>query len=251
MELRDMVAIVTGSGRGIGRAIALRLSREGVRVVINAKRGLDEVLETIKLIKEAGGEAINVMADVSTREGCKTLIDEAIRSFGRLDILVNNAGVGLFSPFTELTDQLIDKQISTDFKSVIYCSQEAVRVMKNGGVIVNIASIAGIKPSPNLSVYGAMKAAVIHLTKTMAIELAPRGIRVVSVSPGFVRTKMGLSFFRTIGVDPEEWAKKHTLTGRLIEPEEVAELVVTLIKIPSITGETIVIDGGESLIYGL
>lgn len=246
-DIKGRVAIITGSGRGIGRAIAIRLAREGAKVVVNAKRGLDEVLETVKLVREIGGEALHVMADVSTREGCRMLVDEALRSFGRLDILVNNAGVGLYSTFQDLTDTLVDKQIAVDFKSIIYCSQEALRAMSGGGVIVNVASIAGIEPSPGLSVYGAMKAAVIHLTKTMAVELAPRGIRVVGVAPGFVRTKMGLSYFKVLGLDPEEWARKHTLTGRLVEPEEVAELVVTLIRIPSIVGETVIIDGGESL----
>jgi len=250
-DVRGRVAIVTGSGRGIGRAIAIRLAREGARLVVNAKRGLEEVLETVRLVREVGGEVVYVMADVSTREGCRALVSEALRAFGGLDILVNNAGVGLYSPFLDMGDELVDKHISTDFKSIVYCSQEAARVMSRGGVIVNIASIAGIRPSPGLSAYGAMKAAVIHLTKTMAVELAPMGIRVVGVAPGFVRTKMGLSFFKITGLDPEEWAKKHTLTGRLVEPEEVAELVLALIRIPSIVGETIVIDGGESLVTPL
>ncbi len=248
-NLKGRVGVVTGSGRGIGRAIAVRLAREGVRVVVNAKRGLSEVLETIKIIEEVGGEATYVMADVSTREGCKALIDKAVGSYGKLDILVNNAGLGLYSTFDGLTDSVIEKQIAVNFKSVIYCSQEAVHYMRDGGVIVNIASLAGIRPLPGLAVYSAMKAAVIQLTKSMAIELASRKIRVFSVAPGFVRTKMGLSYFKLLGLDPNEWAMKHTLTGRLVEPEEVAELIVSLIRIPSITGETIVIDGGGYLTF--
>lgn len=247
-DLRGRVAIVTGSGRGIGRAIAVRLAREGVKVIVNAKRGLDEVLETVKLIEGVGGEASYVMADVSTREGCRALVDKALSSYGKLDILVNNAGLGLYALIQDLDDAIIEKQVAVNFKSIIYCSQEALRAMREGGVIVNIASIAGVKPSPGLPVYGAMKAAIIQLTKTMAVELSPRGIRVVGVAPGFVRTKMGLSYFRVLGVNPEEWARRYTLTGRLVEPEEVAELVVTIIRIPSIVGETIVIDGGESIV---
>jgi 3-oxoacyl-[acyl-carrier protein] reductase len=246
-EIRDRVSIVTGSGRGIGRAIAVRLAMEGSKVVVNAKRGLEEVLETVKMIESVGGEAIYVMADVGTRDGCRLLAGKAVERFGRIDILVNNAGVGLYSEFENLSDPLIDKQISVDFKSVVYCSQEALPFMKNGGVIINISSIAAIKPSKGLSIYSAMKAAVANLTRTMALELADKGIRVIGIAPGFVRTKMGLSYFKLKNIDPSEWAKKHTLTGRLVEPEEVAELVVSLIKIPSITGETIVIDGGESL----
>jgi 3-oxoacyl-[acyl-carrier protein] reductase len=246
-EIKDKVSIVTGSGRGIGRAIAVRLAEEGAKVIVNAKKGLDEVLETVRLINNVGGEAVYVMADLSTREGCKLLVNKAIEQFGKLDILINNAGVGLYSLFENLSDALIDKQISVDFKSVVYCSQEAVPFMKEGGVIVNITSIAAIKPAKGLSIYNAMKAAVIQLTRTMALELADRRIRVFSIAPGFVRTKLGLSYFKVLGLDPEGWARKYTLTGRLIEPEEVAELVVSLIKIPSIVGEMVIIDGGESL----
>lgn len=240
-DFKDRVAVVTGSGRGIGRAIAIRLAREGVRVVVNAKKGLDEVLETVNIIKEVGGEATYVLADVSKREGCRSLIGKAIESYGRLDILVNNAGVGFYSAFENAGNDLLDKQVAVNFKSVVYCSQEAIQYMKDGGVIVNIASLAGIKPLPGLSIYNAMKAAVIQLTRSMAVELAARSIRVVGVAPGFVRTKMGLSYFKLLGLDPGEWARKHTLTGSLVEPEEVAELVVALIKIPSMTGETVVI----------
>ena len=104
-----------------------------------------------------------------------------------------------------------------------------------------------MKPIPGLSIYSAMKAAIIQLTRSMAVELASKGIRVFGVAPGFVRTRMGLSYFKALGLDPDEWARRRTLTGRLVEPEEVAELVVALIRIPSITGETIVIDGGASI----
>ena len=250
-DIRNKVAVVTGSGRGIGRAIAIRLAKEGARVVVNAKRGLSEVEETVKLITEMGGRATYHLADVSTREGCRALVKKTVDEFGDIDILVNNAGVGLFKPFEQVEDALIEKQLAVDLKSVIYCSQEAVPYMKEGGVIVNIASIAAFVPAIGLSIYNAAKAAVVQLTRSMAVELAPKNIRVIGVAPGFVRTKMGLSFFQVVGIDPEEWAKKHTLTGRLIEPEEVAELVVALIKIPSIVGQTVIIDGGESLAYTL
>lgn len=145
MELKGMSAIVTGSGRGIGRAIALRLAREGVRVVVNAKKGYEDVIETINMVKSVGGEAIPVLADVSTREGCKELARKAMESFGRLDILVNNAGLGLYAPFLKQSDAMIEKVLSTSLKSVIYCSQEATKVMTEGSII-NIASIAGIEP---------------------------------------------------------------------------------------------------------
>jgi 3-oxoacyl-[acyl-carrier protein] reductase len=250
-NLKGRVAIVTGSGRGIGRAIAVRLAKEGVRVVVNAKKRREEVEETAKMIREMGGEVLPVMCDVSTREGCKILVEEAIKKFGRLDILVNNAGLGLFSFFLNADDNLINKQLDVSLKSAIYCSQEAAKVMQNeGGVIINISSIAGIYPSPGLAFYGIAKAGLISLTKTLAVELAPK-IRVNAVAPGVVKTKMGESLINVLNLNEEEFAKKNTLLGRIVEPEDVAEVVIMLIKVPTITGEVVVIDSGQTLMRGL
>jgi 3-oxoacyl-[acyl-carrier protein] reductase len=246
VELRGMSAIVTGSGRGIGRAIALRLAREGVKVVVNAKKGYEDVIETIDMIKSVGGEAIPVLADVSTREGCRELVRKAMESFGRLDILVNNAGLGLYASFLEQSDAMIEKVLSTSLKSVIYCSQEAAKVMTEGSII-NIASIAGIEPLYGLSIYSAAKAGVIGITKALAIELAPR-IRVNAIAPGIVKTKMGESLLKVLKLTEEEYLEKYTLLKRFIEPNEIADAVIFLIKTPSITGQTIVIDAGLSLI---
>jgi len=246
VELKGMSAIVTGSGRGIGRAIALRLAREGVKVVVNAKKGYEDVIETINMIKSVGGEAIPVLADVSTREGCRELARKAMESFGRLNILVNNAGLGLYAPFLEQSDAMIEKVLSTSLKSVIYCSQEAAKVMTEGSII-NIASIAGIEPLYGLSIYSAAKAGVIGITKALAIELAPR-IRVNAIAPGIVKTKMGESLLKVLKLTEEEYLEKYTLLKRFIEPNEIADAVIFLIKTPSITGQTIVIDAGLSLI---
>ncbi|MFZ8789691.1 MAG: SDR family oxidoreductase [Acidilobaceae archaeon] len=241
-----MSAIVTGSGRGIGRAIALRLAREGVKVVVNAKKGYEDVIETINMIKSVGGEAIPVLADVSTREGCRELVRKAMESLGRLDILVNNAGLGLYASFLEQSDAMIEKVLSTSLKSVIYCSQEAAKVMTEGSII-NIASIAGIEPLYGLSIYSAAKAGVIGITKALAIELAPR-IRVNAIAPGIVKTKMGESLLKVLKLTEEEYLEKYTLLKKFIEPNEIADAVIFLIKTPSITGQTIVIDAGLSLI---
>ena len=246
MELIGMSAIVTGSGRGIGRAIALRLAREGVKVVVNAKKGYEDVIETINMIKSVGGEAIPVLADVSTREGCRELVRKAMESLGRLDILVNNAGLGLYASFLEQSDAMIEKVLSTSLKSVIYCSQEAAKVMTEGSII-NIASIAGIEPLYGLSIYSAAKAGVIGITKALAIELAPR-IRVNAIAPGIVKTKMGESLLKVLKLTEEEYLEKYTLLKKFIEPNEIADAVIFLIKTPSITGQTIVIDAGLSLI---
>ncbi len=237
--------IVTGSGRGIGRAIAVRFAKEGWNVVVNAKKGKEEAEETLKLVKEAGGDGVVVLADVATREGCKSVVQSAVEKFGSLDVLVNNAGLGLYSLFLNADDKLIDKQLDVTLKSVIYCSQEAAKVMKEG-VIINIASIAGIRPFIGLSIYSAAKAAIINLTQALAIELAPR-IRVNAVAPGVVKTKMGDSLIKLLGMSEVEFAKKHTLVERMVEPEDVAEVVWMLVKIPTITGQVVIIDSGELL----
>jgi 3-oxoacyl-[acyl-carrier protein] reductase len=141
-------------------------------VVVNAKRGREEAEETLRLVRDSGGNGVVVLADVATREGCRNVINTAVERFGGLDVLVNNAGLGLYSLFLAADDRLIEKQLEVTLRSVIYCSQEAARVMKEGSII-NVASIAGIKPFVGLSIYSAAKAAVINLTQASAVELAP------------------------------------------------------------------------------
>ena len=129
---------------------------------------------------------------------------------------------------------------------MIYCSQEAARVMEEGSII-NIASIAGIRPFVGLSIYSAAKAAVINLTQALVAELAPR-IRVNAVAPGVVKTKMGDSLLNLLGVSEEEFAKRYTLLERIVTPEDVAEVVWMLVKIPTITGQVVVVDSGQLLL---
>ncbi|BFH73091.1 SDR family oxidoreductase [Sulfurisphaera javensis] len=249
-SLKNKVAVVTGSGRGIGRAIAVRLSSEGSLVVVNAKKRVEEMNETIKIIKENGGEAIGVLADVSTREGCEKLLKDTLKNYKAVDILVNNAGIGLFSPFLNADDKLIEKHITTDFLSTLYCSQIFAKEIREGGEILNVASVAGIVPAYGLSIYGAMKGAVITLTKYLALELAPK-IRVNAIAPGFVKTKMGESMYKLLGISEKEFAERVTIMGKLLEPEEIAEFVAAILKIESLTGQVFVIDSGESLKGGL
>ncbi|MBB5253708.1 SDR family oxidoreductase [Sulfurisphaera ohwakuensis] len=249
-SLKNKVVVITGSGRGIGRALALRLTTEGALIVVNAKKRVEEMNETIKMIKDQGGEAIGVLADVSTREGCEILLKKTLEAYKVVDILVNNAGIGLFSPFINVDDKLIEKHVSTDLLSVIYCSQIFAKEIREGGEILNIASVAGIVPAYGLSIYGAMKGAVITLTKYLALELAPK-IRVNAIAPGFVKTKLGESMYKFLGITEKEFAEKVTIMGKLLEAEDVAELATTILKIESLTGQTFVIDSGESLKGGL
>lgn len=173
-------------------------------------------------------------------------MERTVATFGTIDVLVNNAGLGIYREFLQLDDQLIDKVLRTSLNSAIYCSQEAAKVMKEG-VVINVSSIAGMIPFRGLSVYSIAKEGLIALTKAMARELAP-SIRVNAVAPGVVKTKMGDSLITLLGVDEETFARKYTLLGRVVTPEEVAEAVMALIKIPTITGETLVIDSGQLLV---
>ncbi|AWR95610.1 SDR family oxidoreductase [Acidianus brierleyi] len=246
LDLSGKVAIVTGSGRGIGRSVAIRLAKEGVKVMVNAKKGVEEAKETLELIEKTGGEGEISIADVSTREGCRKLKEDTIKKFGKIDILINNAGLGLYSYFIEADDKMIEKQLDVTLKSVIFCSQEIGKELDKEGSIINISSIAGLIPARGLSIYGAAKAGIISLTRSMAVELSP--VRVNAIAPGVVKTKMGDSLLNIYKRSEEDFSKEKTLLGRIVEPDEIAEIIATILKIPTITGQVIVIDSGESLL---
>ncbi len=246
-SLNGKIAVVTGSGRGLGREIALSLAREGAKVVVNVKKRVDDGNATLELVnKHSAG--IMVQADVSSRDGCKKLLNETLNRFGKCDILVNNAGIGIAMPFLESDDRLIEKTISTNLLSNIYCSQEFGKVLERGGSIISLSSLAGVRPMAMLSLYGITKSAIIKMIEYLAIELAPRGIRVNGVAPSVVETKMGDSLLEFLNQSKEEYEKKYTLTGNIIYPEEIAETVNFLLRSVNITGQTIIIDSGQSLI---
>ena len=246
------MAVVTGSGRGIGRSVALELAEQGARVIVNFKRHAEEAQETERILKASGGDCVVIQADVASDQGVATLFLES-QKMGGVDVLVNCAGLGLAAKATGVTQEMWNKQIDNSLKSVFMCSAKAIDQMKgkSWGRIVNLSSIAGIQGMPFLSVYSAAKAGIIGLTKAMAIEL-PSGITVNAVAPGLVKTKMGESLISLLGEDEESWARTHSLTGRLVTADEVAELVCFLCSdlSASITGQVLVIDGGQSLIHG-
>jgi len=246
------VALVTGSSRGIGRSIALRLARDGFVVAVNYRKREEEAKKTVRAIKKIGGETEHFKADVSKEEEVERMFNEIEERLGKVSVLVNNAGWGFLTPVIQMDTNLWDRHINVNLRSVFLCTRRALPYMMESGWgrIINITSIAGIIGLGGLAAYSAAKAGIIGFTKALAQELKGTGITVNAIASGFVKTKMGLSFFEAQNISPEEWAKKWTLTGRLLEPDEIAETVSFLVseKASNITGQAIVIDSGTTVI---
>jgi len=245
-SLGDRVAIVTGGGKGIGRAISLALAKAGAHLVLVA-RSVPELEDTAAEIRTLGRRAAAIQADVRDREQVKKVVDQAGEEFGRIDILVNNAGGSFHISTMEMSEGAWDALIRENLKSVFLCSTLAGRVMMEhgGGNIINIASVAGLRAYPNNSSYGAAKAGIISLTKTMAVELAPHKVRVNAIAPGLIETGGVLQLFS----DHPEIKQKEidkTPLGRVGKPDDIAGVALFLASPASdyVTGQTIVVDGG-------
>ena len=252
MRLANKVALVTGAGSGIGRASALLFSREGAKVAVG---DIDEAggVETVDSIRRAGGTAVFIRADVSKAADVERMIKATVDQFGKLDVLFNNAGIGTsFVPVEQLDEALWDQVLAINVKSVFLGCKYAAPVMKaqGGGAIVNTASMAGVRPSPGLAAYNASKGAVIVLTKTMAIELAPHKIRVNCINPCLTDTA-----FITKNIEPSqrEAVKKGFVSdiplGRLGEPEDMALAALYLASDDArlVTGVSLNVDGGGTI----
>ena len=242
MTLSGRIALVTGGGRGIGRAIALELARAGADVAINYFDEPELAQATASEIEALGVRAIAVQGDVGNGEAVRRLMDETVASFGSIDILVNNAGVQTWTPFLDVTESEWDLVIRTNLKGCFLCTQAAARLMTNGGVIVNIGSGCNKVPFPGLVAYTASKGGIEMLTKVAAVELAPRRVRVNCVAPGAVeveRTKLEVNDYAGT------WGAVTPL-GRVGQPEDIARTVRFLASDEGafITGQTIWVDGG-------
>ena len=262
-RLEGKVAIVTGGGQGIGEAAALRMAGEGARIVVSDVNA-DTGEAVAAAVRDAGGEAVFVPADVAVLDDVKALMAATADAFGRLDVLHNNAGVHetnftLEAQSHELDEEVWDRVVAINLKGVWMCSKHAVPLMSEsgGGSIVNAASIGGIVGYPMGAAYGPSKAGVIQLSRVMALELAPMNIRVNSYSPGNTDTPMVQKYFSSGPPDQQEMVKQQLIGTHLIprlgEPTEVANLVLFLASDESsmITGTNITIDMGTTAWRGI
>lgn len=242
--LKGKNALVTGASRGIGRAIALELARQGANVAVNYAGSEAKAQAVVEEIEQIGSKAFKVQADVANESDVQDMVKEVISQFGSVDILVNNAGVTRDNLLMRMKEEEFDQVINTNLKGVFVCTKAVTRHMmkQRAGKIVNVASIVGVSGNPGQANYVAAKAGVIGLTKTTAKELATRNIYVNAVAPGFISTDM---------TDQLTEKQRESMLAmipleKLGTPEEVAKVVRFLASDDSsyITGQTIHIDGG-------
>ena len=247
-RLAGRVAAVTGSSRGIGRAIAAAYLAEGASVVVNSR----QAEAAAAAARELGENAVGVAADVSTDEGARALAQGAIEHFGRLDVMVANAGINIVKDAVDFEPEEWRRVMATNLDGVFYCAQAAGRLMlgQGAGSFIAIASVTSFNAFPRRVAYATAKAGLVMLTKVLASEWAARGVRVNAIAPGYVRTDLVQGLADRGQLDLAA-VQKRTPMGRLAEPAEIAAAAVFLASDEAsfITGETLVVDGGW-LAYG-
>ncbi len=245
--LEGKTALVTGGSRGIGRAIAIALAKNGATVIINYCGSFEAANETAEMIKKDGGNAFLLQADVAEAADVERMFAWIAENVKRLDILVNNAGITRDNLILKMSEEEYNRVIDTNLKGVFYCLKQASRMMlkQRYGKIINISSISGIHGNPGQINYSAAKAGVIGMTKTLARELASRSINVNAIAPGYINTDM------TVNLKDEIKAKaiEAIPLRRFGEGEDIAEAVVFLAsdKASYITGQVLSVDGGMGI----
>ncbi|NLX70899.1 MAG: 3-oxoacyl-[acyl-carrier-protein] reductase [Clostridiales bacterium] len=244
MELKGSTALITGASRGIGRAIALYLAELGAQVAVNYASSEDDAHEVVELIKNKGGRAVAIKADVADVQDVESMFGKVLNEFGDLHILVNNAGINRDGLLIRMKQEDWDAVLDTNLRGVYNCSKEAARIMirKRRGKIINISSVVGVSGNAGQSNYAAAKAGIIGFSKAIARELAPRNIQVNVVAPGFIKTDMTDRLPERV---KQEMLNQIPL-GRYGKPNEVAYIVGFLASDKSqyITGQVIHVDGG-------
>ncbi|XOK61052.1 SDR family NAD(P)-dependent oxidoreductase [Paenibacillus elgii] len=246
MNLRNKVALVTGGGTGIGRAACLALAERGATVIVNYSRSAADAETTVQSIKDIGGQAVAIRADVSQDREVRDMVDQAVREFGTVDLLVNNAGITRHLPMEDLeavTDEVWDELYDVNVKGMFFCARAVAPFMKNKkqGAIVNVGSIAGITGLGSSLPYAVSKAAVHGLTKSLARALAPY-IRVSCIVPGAVATRWWDG--------KEEQMKRlapQLLLQRISTPEDIARMICAALEQEAMTGQIITVDSGQTL----
>lgn len=250
-RLKEKVAIITGANSGVGESIAKLFAREGAKVVISARR-MDKLETVAQAIKSMNGEVTAVKTDISKLDDVDTLVDTAMKTYGKIDIIINNAGVleEVLMPIDKVSNEEIDRIIDINIKGTMYCMRKAAANMKAGSSIVNIASVAGVVGNGGAA-YVASKAAVIGLTKHTAFRFASQQIRCNAVCPGSIATPMTMNLKQdSLDKDLKESMMKHNdLTLPICMPEDVANIALFLASDESkaITGQAIVADFGSTL----
>ena len=242
------VALVTGGGRGIGRAIAQQLARDGIAVAVNYRGGADAAAETVRGIEAAGGTAIALAGNVSAAAAAAKLVADTVAHFGRLDVLVNNAGITRDNLMMRMSEGDWDAVLDTNLKGAFLCSKAALRHLlkaRDSGRIISISSVVGIVGNPGQANYAAAKAGLIGLTKSLAKEIASRGVTVNAVAPGFITTDMTT----VLPAEVQELAMKSIPLGSFGEPQDIAAAVGFLASPAAryITGQVLSVDGGMAM----
>ena len=245
-SLQGKVALVTGASKGIGAAIAKAFAAQGASVVVNYSSSQASADAVVAEIAKAGGKAVAVQGSVAREGDVKRMFAEAHEAFGRLDILVNNAGIYQFAPLEDITEAEFHRQFDTNVLGPILATREAVKhFTAEGGSVINVSSIASEKGLPGATVYGATKGALDQITRTHAVELAPRKIRVNTIAPGGVETE-GAHTAGIIGSEMEKQMVAGTPLGRMGQPDDIADVAVFLASDASrwVTGDRIRVAGG-------
>lgn len=245
MKLAQEVAIVTGAARGIGKAIAMALSKEGALLVLSDL--IDEVQKTAGEITVCGGRAVPIIGNVTKSADCQAMVDLALETYGKVDILVNNAGITKDNLLLKMNEEEWDAVLDINLKGTFLCTKAAIKPMmkQRSGKIINIASVIGIMGNAGQANYAASKGGIISFTKTMAKELGSRNIRVNAIAPGYIQSKMT----EALSEDARENLMKMIPLGSLGKPEFVADAVIFLVSPAAsyITGHVLNVDGGMAM----
>ncbi|MGW7047815.1 1-cyclohexenylcarbonyl-CoA reductase [Streptomyces avermitilis] len=247
---RERITLITGASRGIGRALALALARQGGTVVVNYKRNTDLAEKTVAEIGEAGGRGFAVRADVETADGLSELFDEVARRCGRLDHFVSNAAASAFKNIMDIGPHHLDRSYAMNLRPFVLGAQQAVKLMDDGGRIVALSSYGSVRAYPTYAMLGGMKAAIEAWVRYMAVEFAPYGVNVNAVNGGLIDSDSLQFFYNVEGMPPMQGVLDRIPARRPGTIQEVADTIMFLLSEGAgyITGQTVVVDGGLSVV---